>query len=74
MSGKLVEKKVIITGGSSGIGEAAAKLFARHGAHVFILSRSEDKGQNIKNQIREEGGIADYVSCDVGEIVRLSTP
>ena len=67
-----MEKKVIITGGSSGIGEAAAKLFARHGAHVFILSRSEDKGQNNKNQIREECGIADYVSCDVGEISQVA--
>lgn len=71
MSGKLVEKKAIITGGSSGIGEAAAKLFAREEAHVFILSRSEDKGQGIENQIRDDGGVADYVSCDVGEISQV---
>jgi NADP-dependent 3-hydroxy acid dehydrogenase YdfG len=40
--GKLDEKTAVITGGTSGIGLATAKLLAREGAHVFITGRRAD--------------------------------
>ncbi len=47
---KLKEKIAVITGGSSGIGLATASLFAREGAHVFIMGRRQkelDEGAKL---------------------------
>lgn len=43
MSGKLENKVAVITGGSSGIGLAAAKVFVKEGAHVFITGRRQSE-------------------------------
>jgi 3-dehydrosphinganine reductase len=51
----IVGKHVIITGGSSGIGLATAKLLAREGAHVTILARDRTKLENAKKEIEAEG-------------------
>lgn len=48
-----IDKVVIITGASSGIGLATAKLFASYGSKVVIASRSFDKLQAIKNEMPE---------------------
>ena len=42
--GKLENKIVLITGGTSGIGAASVKLFAEEGAKVIFVGRSQDKG------------------------------
>jgi NAD(P)-dependent dehydrogenase (short-subunit alcohol dehydrogenase family) len=47
MSGRLEQKITIITGGTSGIGEATAEVFAAEGAKVIIAGRSENKGEQI---------------------------
>ena len=65
MSGKLAGKVAIITGGSDGIGEATALLFAEEGAKVVIMARGETKGLNVQENIRSKGGDATYISCDV---------
>ena len=49
-------KRAYITGGSSGIGLATAKLLAGMGAHVAIFSRDEEKLQAALGSIREAGG------------------
>jgi NAD(P)-dependent dehydrogenase (short-subunit alcohol dehydrogenase family) len=41
MAGKLAGKIAVVTGGSAGIGLAAAKRFAAEGAHVFITGRRQ---------------------------------
>jgi NADP-dependent 3-hydroxy acid dehydrogenase YdfG len=59
------EKVVIITGASSGIGEAAAKLLARNGAKIVLAARREERLRLLKLAIEEHGGIAVYKVTDV---------
>ncbi|MFD1954406.1 SDR family oxidoreductase [Paenibacillus thailandensis] len=54
------DKVVIITGASSGIGEAAAKLLARNGAKVVLAARREERLRSLKSSIQQQGGIAEY--------------
>jgi NADP-dependent 3-hydroxy acid dehydrogenase YdfG len=58
-------KVVIITGASSGIGEATAKLLAQKGAKLVLAARREDRLQAIVNAIEQEGGEAVYTKADV---------
>jgi NADP-dependent 3-hydroxy acid dehydrogenase YdfG len=61
-----VENKVIaITGASSGIGVASAKLLAQHGAKVVLGARRIDKLEQIVDEIRASGGIAEFKAVDV---------
>jgi 3-oxoacyl-[acyl-carrier protein] reductase len=55
----------IITGASSGIGKVLAKRFAANGANVVICSRSQENVDPVAEQIRDEGGTALAVECDV---------
>jgi len=71
-------KIVLITGASSGIGEASAKLLASKGAKLVLGARREDKLKRIAEAIEKNGGQAVYQELDVtnpsdnGEIVRLT--
>lgn len=59
-------KTVIITGASSGIGEATAMKLAREGANVVLTARSEDKLKDLRSKIEQEnGGRAIVVPADV---------
>ena len=51
-------KLAVITGASSGIGEATARLMAREGWTVVIVARSADKLEALKSQIEHDGGAA----------------
>lgn len=63
----LEEQTIVITGGSSGIGLATAKLAAGRGANVIILARNEEGLENAAQAIRRSGGRCDTVSADVGD-------
>lgn len=58
-------KVVLITGASSGIGEATARLLARKGLRVVLGARRTDRLEAIASEIREKGGVAEYRTLDV---------
>ena len=60
-------KTVIVTGASSGIGEALAREFATLGANVVMGARSIQKMQLIAGEIRDQGGKVAYCGCDVAK-------
>ena len=58
------DKVVLIVGATSGIGAAAAALFAEEGAQVVVTGRREDKGQAVVDELISKGGKADYYKLD----------
>ncbi|AGH49722.1 short chain dehydrogenase/reductase family oxidoreductase [Sphingomonas sp. MM-1] len=58
-------KVILVTGASSGIGEAAARLLAARGAHVLLGARRIDRLETIAAEIRCAGGSACYRQLDV---------
>lgn len=58
-------KVALVTGGSSGIGEAAALIFAREGAKVALACRSRDSGERVVARIKNGGGDAVFIQADV---------
>jgi NAD(P)-dependent dehydrogenase (short-subunit alcohol dehydrogenase family) len=58
-------KVALVTGAASGIGRATAELFAERGAWVFLADKQQETGGAITAKIKERGGQADFVPCDV---------
>ena len=65
LNGSLKNKVALITGGTSGIGEAAALQLARAGAKVVVAGRRENEGQAVVKAIENAGGQALFVKTDV---------
>src|SRR5580692_4517993 len=59
------DKVVVITGASSGIGEATALLLAERGANVVLGARGSDRLQALAARIAEAGGEAAHARTDV---------
>jgi NAD(P)-dependent dehydrogenase (short-subunit alcohol dehydrogenase family) len=58
-------KRAIITGGASGIGRATAELFVEEGAAIAIADINDAAGAALVEEIRNNGGKAIYLHCDV---------
>jgi len=58
-------KVILITGGTSGLGEAAAKLLASKGVKVAITGRREEQGSAVARAIETAGGAAIFIKSDI---------
>jgi NADP-dependent 3-hydroxy acid dehydrogenase YdfG len=67
MTGKLNGKVAIITGASSGIGEAASRVLAAEGANLVITARREEKLSTLVNDFKSKGTKAIYVVGDASK-------
>lgn len=60
-------KAAIITGSTSGIGQAAAETLARHGAKVLVSGRDRARGEGIAGSIKDSGGEAHFLQADLAD-------
>ncbi|GAB1812159.1 SDR family oxidoreductase [Mycobacterium sp. MUNTM1] len=65
---ELAGKRILLTGASSGIGEAAAEQFARAGATVVVVARRKDLLDALVQRITGAGGEAVAIPCDVSDM------
>jgi NADP-dependent 3-hydroxy acid dehydrogenase YdfG len=65
-------KIVLIVGGSGGIGQACARIFAKGGAKVVLAARNREKAEEVAQQINEAGGDAYVIGVDVTDRVSVS--
>ena len=61
----LKNKTIVITGASSGIGEAMAREYAARGARVVLGARSAEKLERLTDEIRRAGGAAAWCAADI---------
>ncbi|MFP4039818.1 MAG: SDR family oxidoreductase [Desulfosudaceae bacterium] len=72
MSNFSLEGRVaLITGASRGIGEAIALILARNGASLVLISRKIEPLQDVVDKVKQAGGSAEAVACNVGRMEQL---
>ncbi len=62
------DKKILITGASSGIGEAAAREVAAAGGEVILVARGQEKLEALRDDIAADGGTAHVYPCDLTDL------
>jgi NAD(P)-dependent dehydrogenase (short-subunit alcohol dehydrogenase family) len=65
-------KTALVTGASRGIGEAIARTLAAHGARVILVSRKLENLARVEEAIQKDGGEADSMTCNMGEIDQIA--
>ncbi len=68
LRGALQDRVVVVTGASSGIGRAAARLIGMHGAKVILVSRSKDKLEELRLEIAAGGGHGFVYPTDLSDL------
>ncbi len=72
MAGRLENKVALVTGGSSGIGEAIVHRFAAEGARVAFCARRQDIGAAVAAAVRAAGGEVEFIPCDVTDAAQVA--
>lgn len=62
---QLTDKVIVITGASQGLGKTLALKVAKEGAQIALVARSKGLLEDVKTQILNEGGKAEYFICDI---------
>lgn len=62
---RLENRAALITGGTSGIGEATCLLFGTEGASVAVVGRNTERGKTVAKRITDAGGTAIFIQADV---------
>jgi short-subunit dehydrogenase len=65
------DQVIVITGASSGIGLATARMAAKKGARLVLAARNEEALRQLADEIQQNGGEATYVVADVGDEERV---
>ncbi len=68
LRGKVEGKVVVVTGGTSGIGEATALKMAEAGARVVVVARDPEKAKETMAKLKAMGGTAKFYSCDLADL------
>jgi NAD(P)-dependent dehydrogenase (short-subunit alcohol dehydrogenase family) len=68
LAGKVRDKVVVVTGGTSGIGEATAYKLAEAGARVVVVARDPEKAAPVMDRIKKDGGDGTFISCDLSSL------
>jgi len=68
LQGAVKRRTVLVTGASSGIGEATALKVGAAGGHVLLVARTRSKLEEVADQINALGGSADVHPCDLTDI------
>ena len=72
MGQRLAGRTAIVTGAAAGMGQAAAVLFAEEGARVAVLDVSDGGGMTTVQRIRDAGGTAIAILCDVSSAASVA--
>ena len=65
-------KVVLVTGSTTGIGEACARVFAESGATVMVSGRNEERGRAVVQSIQAAGGSAQFAAADLRAALQVN--
>jgi NAD(P)-dependent dehydrogenase (short-subunit alcohol dehydrogenase family)/thioester reductase-like protein len=68
LAGKVRDKVAVVTGGTSGIGEATAYKLAEAGAQVVVVARDPEKAAPVMAKLQSMGAQARFISCDLSNL------
>lgn len=63
--GRVQDKVILVTGSAMGMGRAHCETLAREGARVFVADMNVEAGEAVAQEIRKQGGQADFLALDV---------